>query len=377
MQRHDCFRPRLAIELSILTCALGSLLLTAELDGNGKKPTIVAAPSPGIAQDHIPGLVPLDEMTATDRYQGQDGGLYGAGQNRPAKAHLQTAQQELARIGPLNAAGRPAADGKIVLLSVGMSNTSMEFARFKKLADADEARAKAVVLVDGAQGAMTAVSWAGQKPDPRQPDVWKVVEERLKSAGVTAQQVQVLWVKHARKITPQLGRFPAHADELKANIITSLQIARQRFPNLRVAYLSSRTYAGYASISICPEPFAYEGAFAVRWVIQAQINGDKQLNCDPARGEVKAPLLLWGPYLWANGVKPRKSDGLFYKKEDFQKDGVHPTRDKGEPKVADLLLKFFKTDPLACSNCTAAGWPRCTPPPGRRSRPWPEQQEDA
>lgn len=296
MSRHGWFSPQLANASSILVFAIGSLLFAAQPDGN-KKPKSLAAPAAGTSRDNIPGLVPLDDMTATDRYQGQDGGLYGAGQNLPPKAHLQAAQQELARILPLDAAGRPAPDGKIVLLSMGMSNTTMEFSRFKRLAEQDEAKARAVVFVDGAHGAMSAISWAGQKPDPRQPDVWKVVEERLRNAGVTAQQVQVAWIKHARKITPQLGGFPAHAEELKANIIASLQLARQRYPNLRVAYLSSRTYAGYARISICPEPFAYQGAFAVRWVIQAQINGDKQLNFDPARGEVKAPLLLWGPYL--------------------------------------------------------------------------------
>jgi hypothetical protein len=35
------------------------------------------------------------------------------------------------------------------------------------------------------------------------------------------------------------------------------------------------------------------------------------------RGPVRAPLLLWGPYLWADGATPRKSDGLFYAPEDL------------------------------------------------------------
>ena len=30
----------------------------------------------------------------------------------------------------------------------------------------------------------------------------------------------------------------------------------------------------------------------------------------PRQGPVKAPVLLWGPYLWADGVKGRKADGL-------------------------------------------------------------------
>jgi hypothetical protein len=61
---------------------------------------------------------------------------------------------------------------------------------------------------------------------------------------------------------------------------------------------------------------------------------------------VKAPLLLWGPYLWADGVTPRKGDGLVWERKDLAADGVHPSP-SGRQKVADQLLKFFKTDPSA------------------------------
>ena len=85
-------------------------------------------------------------------------------------------------------------------------------------------------------------------------------------------------------------------------------------------------------------------------MIQDQIKGEAKLNFNPARGEVKAPLLLWGPYLWADGETPRKADGFVYKPEDVvEKDHTHPS-DSGRQKVAELLLKFFK------SNVTAKNW---------------------
>ena len=74
------------------------------------------------------------------------------------------------------------------------------------------------------------------------------------------------------------------------------------------------------------------------------------MNYDPAKGEVKAPLLLWGPYLWADGVTPRKSDGLVWKREDFsERDGTHPSPVSGREKVAKLLLTFCKTSDVARS----------------------------
>jgi hypothetical protein len=67
------------------------------------------------------------------------------------------------------------------------------------------------------------------------------------------------------------------------------------------------------------------------------------LNYDPARGAVKSPLLLWGPYFWADGLTERKSDHLVWERKDLAGDGTHPSA-SGRQKVADMLLSFFKTD---------------------------------
>ena len=67
------------------------------------------------------------------------------------------------------------------------------------------------------------------------------------------------------------------------------------------------------------------------------------MNYDSAKGRVRSPLLLWGPYLWADGVKGRKSDDLVWKREDFAGDGTHPST-TGRQKVAEMLLGFFKSD---------------------------------
>jgi hypothetical protein len=298
------------------------------------------------------GLIPLDQMTAQDVYKGQDGGLYGGGKNQPPNTHFQAALAESRKIIPLDADGKPSAQGKIGLLSVGMSNTTMEYSRFKQLADADPLKSAKVIVLDGAQGGQTATRWA----DPKSA-LWRNVDERMKAAGLSARQIQVVWMKQAEAGPAQYGEFPRHAKQLQDNLVKSLANLKEHYPNLRVVYLSSRIYAGYATTMLNPEPYAYEEAFAMRWLIQDQIAGKPELNYDPARGPVKSPLLLWGPYLWADGVSPRKTDGLTYIREDLApSDGTHPA-DSARSKVANLLLKFLKTDPTAKSWFTGKSSP--------------------
>ena len=119
---------------------------------------------------------------------------------------------------------------------------------------------------------------------------WREADRRLAAAGVSPRQVQVAWVKLANK--GPTGSLDEHGRKLQRDTEAVLHNARSRFPNLRIAYLSSRIYAGYATGNLNPEPYAYESAFPVRWLIQEQIAGRPDLNFDAARGGVKSPLLL-------------------------------------------------------------------------------------
>lgn len=289
------------------------------------------------------GMVPLPQL-GSEKYKGFEGGLYGNGKNEPPAAHVKAAQEAAGRIKPLDADGKPVADGKIVFLSIGMSNTTQEFSRFKQIADADAAKATNVVVVDGAQGGKAADDWV----DAKMP-TFDEAGRRLSAQHVSAQQVQAIWIKQAEKMPARLGDFPAHAKTLQSDIEKILRATKERYPNLQIAYLSNRIYAGFASTQLNPEPYAYECAFADRWVIEKQMSGDPTLNCDPAKGDVKSPIVLWGPYLWADGVKGRQGDDVVHTREDLGPDGTHPS-EKGRQKVAEQLLKFLKCDP------TAKGW---------------------
>jgi hypothetical protein len=294
------------------------------------------------------GLVPLCDMTADDQYKGEDGGLYGGGRNTPPEEHLKAAVHEAEKIVPLDADGSPSPNGKIVMISNGMSNTTQEFSQFVQSANRDPDKSPRVQIVDCAQGGQEALDWA--RPEDRfrrdRSNPWEVMMQRLDRAGVSPQQVQVAWIKQARRNPKSIGEFPKHAEEMEEHLVVIINRLKERFPNLRVIYLSSRIYAGYASTPLNPEPYAYECAFTVRWLIQDQIKGVASLNYDPQRGEVKAPLLLWGPYLWADGVKGRKSDDLVWLREDLAGDGTHPST-SGRETVARQLLDFMKTDRTA------------------------------
>jgi hypothetical protein len=280
-----------------------------------------------------PDTLPLTEL-GLEKWKGYEGGLYPNGSNvRPPK-HDSSGLELAKSIVPLNAEGEIDHDsGKIVLLSIGMSNATQEFSKFKQIADTFALKNPKVVIVDGAQGGQTAAIIANPNAN-----FWNVVSQRLQLAGVTEKQVQAVWLKEAD--ARPTSEFPVHAQMLKNELKLIVQILKQKYPNIKIAYLSSRTYGGYATTNLNPEPYAYESGFSVKWLIEEQINGDTALTFEGANP--KAPFLSWGPYLWAKGTTPR-SDGLVWRREDFGSDGTHPS-ESGRLKVATLLLNFLVND---------------------------------
>ena len=298
----------------------------------------------GSNQKQIPrtsiGLTPISEMAGNSNYKGEEGGLYGKGSNEPPADHLKAALELARQISPLDQFGNADPQGRIGLVSIGMSNTADHFQRFMELTRIEEGISPSLMLVNGAQRGKTAIGWAkGEMP-------WQGLDQRLVKAGLSSQQVQVIWCLLCVARPAADGGFPTHVKRF--DTLTSVVYARlkAKFPNLQIAYISSRVYAGYASGRLNPEPYAYEYGFGVRNQILRQIAGDPTLNYDPAKGAARAPLLLWGPYLWADGTTPRKSDDLTWSRQDFKQDGVHPSK-SGTDKSVRIILDFFKSDPTA------------------------------
>jgi hypothetical protein len=285
------------------------------------------------------GLTPLIDL-GTGTYKREQGGLYPGGQNEPPPEHEAAGVRLAQSIQPVDASGRPDPDGRYAMLSIGMSNTREEFGALQRMLQGRSiAVAPNLVLVNGAQGGQTADIWA----DPSAA-VWPNVERALQAEGVTAAQVQVVWMK---SVDEGPGRWPSYPQRMRDHLESTLHILKDRFPNLRLVYLSSRTFGGYSGIGKRPgqgrnnEPLAYWTGFAVKWLIEDQLEGDPALRFD---GGGPAPWIGWGPYLWADGTTPR-SDGLTWECFDFS--GGLEIGGPGAMKAAQLLLEFFQSDPTA------------------------------
>ncbi len=285
-------------------------------------------------------LVPLTQL-----------GLYENGSNTPPADHLNAGLAHAAVIAPLDREGRTSPSGKIVLISIGMSNTTQEFCSangarcetwsFVGQAAADPAvNHTTLVFANGARGGQTADTW----DSPTDTNYLRIRDQVLTPAGLTEEQVQVAWVKVANA-QPRSSLPVADADAYR--LVTQMgNIARAlktRYRNLRIAYFSSRTYGGYATTTLNPEPYAYESGLAVKWLVQAQIDQMRTGRIDTRAGNLDAnsiaPWIAWGPYLWDDT----------WVRDDFDTDGTHPSA-SGERKAGALLLAFLKTEP------TARGW---------------------
>jgi len=304
------------------------------------------------------GFTPLNDLgpgyyvVGTAQYQG---GLYPGGSNTPPATHAAEGRSRAIAI---------AGQSRYVLLSIGMSNTTQEFCSQPGTLPCDawtfmgqaavhvDVNTEQLVIANGAKGGQTAATW----DDPADTNYDRVRDQVLAPQGLLEADVYALWVKVAdARPTSHLPNANADAFILESLTGSVLRAARTRYPNLKIAFLSSRIYAGYAGYPVPtvsqlnPEPYAYESGFSMKWLIEAQINQMNGGPIDPIAGDLDyhsvAPWIAWGPYLWADGTTPR-SDGLTYQCADLQNDGTHPAVG-GETKVGSLLLNFMLTSPFA------------------------------
>src|SRR5690242_1209368 len=110
--------------LATVATTVALLAACGGTDGGGADAPSASPPTPTPGADTA--RVPLTEL-GTRTYLGLPGGLYPAGANVPPDAHAAAGLDRARRVQPLDPQGRPSVAGKVVLLSIGMSNTTQEF----------------------------------------------------------------------------------------------------------------------------------------------------------------------------------------------------------------------------------------------------------
>ena len=209
------------------------------------------------------GFIPLTQL-GQSLYLGQyPGGLYPGGRNTMPLLHLNEGLKRAQSVQPRNSAGQPDPNGRIVFLSIGMSNTTQEWCSQASPTVCDPwsfmGRAAASPLVeharllvaDGARGGQDASTW----DSVTDPNYNTVRDQVLVPQGVTEAQVQAIWLKVANaQPTVPLPSPTADAFTLKAQSGNIVRACRARYPNLQIVFVSTRIYAGYASSVLNPEP---------------------------------------------------------------------------------------------------------------------------
>jgi hypothetical protein len=313
------------------------------------KPVVIGPPTDTVK-------IPLTDLL-TKTYYSILGGIYPEGSNQPPADHDSAARARTNSIKPLDVNGDESPFGKYVLISIGGSNTTQAWCSaassppcgawtFMGKAAADPSiNHYTMVIVNGAADSLDVTAWTSAAS----PAYERIKIARLAPLGLSENQVQAAWIDLADpKPTASLPADSADAYTLLANLGQVMRAMRVRYPNLRLVFLSSRVYGGYATVESSGEPYAYETGFSVKWLIDSQIREMRGQQNNPRAGTLDytkkmSPLILWGPYMWANGLVPR-SDGLIWDRADFEQDGLRPSQN-GEAKTAGLLLEFFKTSP--------------------------------
>lgn len=368
----------------------GSSTVTVSYQGFTGTAVVTVTDTPGSTS-----MIPIMDMTASQNYVNFQGGLYENSSNTVPADHDADGKAATAAIQPLDTNGVPSSTGTVIFVSFGMSNALIEFASFLDTAThSSSVNQTTLHIANGAMGEQDACYWFPAVGPPSCNSGFENEYDRivggLSTVGLSAAQVQVAWVDNAngRVHSENRGCLPFGTLCLPlcdptitgcANTVNTtnplneeeefaemLRAAKQRFPNLKMVFFSSRVYGGYQQpTNADPEPFAYQTGYGIKAAIQAQINQIRTGIVDPVAGDLSysaAPWIGWGPYFWANGDVPR-SDGLVWclgqtsapcnGEVDFGPDGLHLSTAGGQ-KAANLLLNFFLTSPYTAPWFAAA-----------------------
>jgi Cep192 domain 4 len=321
---------------------------------------------------------PLTDFSSGEVYLSFFPGLLYNDSNTPDAGHDNDGTTAASLIQPLDRNGNVAADGKIGWVGIGGANLTAELCRSDSItADNsaqcdpdtffDQARKLAnlnpnLVLADCAVAGISVSNWLNLGSGG-----WTgCLGKRLPAYGLTPAQVEIVAISSDDGLTqgqtlaaqtcpatPRQGVDP-DACVYESNLANLVRLLKAEFPNLQQIFLQPPPYCGYGP----SEPLCYENGFALKWLIQSQIDqveGTPNLAGanDALAGDVSyasAAWMGWGAYLWGAGATPRL-DGQSWPPNNFEVDGSSTSQCRfygincGRQHDADLMMAFYSTSP--------------------------------
>lgn len=292
------------------------------------------------------GLVPINDL-GSGIYKGFMGGLYPNGSNTRPPTHLTAAMLQGNEIKLLAFNGTTdEKNGKIVMIGVGASNPRAEFEAFitktKSLSNLNP-NLKIINTCIGGQGV--------QKMNQVAANYWVQASKTLQSASLSDLQVQIAWIETENTQDAEV-EFPKAPQKLMTDLQILLQTLKKKFPNLKICYLSGRSYSGYAEAAAGEigkgllYPRDYYNGWAMKWIVEKQINNEAGFQYSGLSSTI--PFVTMGSYHWTDADKTRLDGFGINCATDIGDDGLHLTT-MGEQKIAGLIFTFFNTDVTAKS----------------------------
>lgn len=281
------------------------------------------------------GNIPIANL-GKSTFNGFVGGKYPEGNNEIPYQHFQAGMNLSAEIKPLNNEGiYDTINGQVGFMVLGFSTSAMT-GRFVRSIYETQGQNDRVKIIIGAQGGKDINSMT-QTSD----NYWKIIDTILKEEKLSPQQIQVIWISSGDILAYQQS-FPDQCYTQIEKYQLMLLAVKNKFPNIKMVFISDRTYAGYiGEIGEGPqelkEPTAYYNSWTVKWLIEKQIKNEQGFTLN------EIPFIDWGPTLWTDGVAGNKN-GYTWNCDDSGKGGIHPSS-KGRMKEASMVYLYFKAHP--------------------------------
>ena len=293
------------------------------------------------------GLVPLLDLQ-TGTYLGYQAGLYPGGTNILSGTHLKNGKSIAKGIKPLDGDGNiNFGDGVVLVAGFGPSVPGHIFNKFVEHVRTPSETYNLNPCLDAINLCVGGKDISYPTVDSLAADYWEGVVAKVYDVGYTPAQVQIGWMYFNAKGLTEPPVFPDNALEMTESYVLFVNKAKEYFPNLKIMYMSSRHWGGYADTTLTEyyslaEPASYQNSWSVKWAVEAQINQtDTRLKYKG--GVPPAPFLLWGPNYWCDANNPRAWDGkkyicsLSYNPDD----GYHLTDQQDTKDALDILNVIY------------------------------------